>query len=442
MIGDPDHAAAPVHGYGVTNVTAQASGRLGVGIVGSGFIADFHTRAFRGVRDADVTAVCGRTEERVRRICDLARELRVGDPTAYADVRDMVRDPAVDAVWVTTPNHVRVETVRAIVEEVAAGRASLRGIAIEKPLGRTVAEAEEVLRLVESVGLLHGYLENQVFAPGVTRAHELAWKRGAAASGTPYLARCAEEHSGPHNGWFWQGDKQGGGVLNDMMCHSVEAGRFLLTPPGVSADDWLTPVSVDATIASLKWSRPSYADELARRYGAEVDYRSRPSEDYARATIVYRNGDGDEVVAEGTTSWSYVGAGLRLTFELLGPEYAMSVNSLDTEAKVFLSREIAGRPGEDLVEKQNAEGGLMPVLPDEAGAYGYTEENRHMVTRFLDGAAPAESLADGLQVTRLLMAAYLSAQEGRRVDLADPATAEKLAGFVPDVAQGTWRSGR
>ncbi|PSK96498.1 putative dehydrogenase [Murinocardiopsis flavida] len=416
-------------------MTAQVSGGLGVGIVGSGFIADFHTRSFRGVRDADIVAVSGRTPSSVQRVCDLARDLRVGDPTGYSDVRDLVRDPAVDAVWITTPNHVRVETVRAIVEEVRSGNATLRGIAIEKPLGRTAAEAQEVLKLVEGAGLLHGYLENQVFAPGVTRAHELVWSRGAAASGTPYLARCAEEHSGPHSAWFWQGVKQGGGVLNDMMCHSVEAARFLLTPPGTPASEWLTPVSVDATIASLKWSRPSYADELVRRYGAEVDYRRAPSEDYARATMIFRNGDGDEVVAEGTTSWSYVGAGLRLSFELLGPEYAMSVNSLDTEAKVFLSREIAGKPGEDLVEKQNAEGGLMPVLPDEAGAYGYTEENRHMVQRFLDGTAPAESLHDGLAVTRLLMAAYLSAQEGRRVDLSDTSA---LDAFVPDVALGTW----
>ncbi|GAB3205246.1 Gfo/Idh/MocA family protein [Marinactinospora thermotolerans] len=412
------------------------SNRLGVAIVGSGFIAEFHVRAFRGVRDADVVAVGGRNQETVQRVCDLARELRVGDPVGYADVRELVRDPAVDAVWITTPNHVRLETVRAITEEVRSGRARLRGIAIEKPLGRTVAEAAEVVRLVEEAGLLHGYLENQVFAPGVTRAHELVWARGASAAGSPYLARCAEEHSGPHRAWFWQGDKQGGGVLNDMMCHSMEAGRFLLTPPGVDMAQWLTPISVDATIASLKWSRPAYADDLVQRYGPEVDYRRSPSEDYARATVVYRNGDGDEVIVEGTTSWSYVGAGLRLTFELLGPEYAMSVNSLDTEAKVFLSREIAGKPGEDLVEKQNAEGGLMPVLPDEPGAYGYTEENRHMVTRFLDGVPPAESLHDGLLVTRLLMGAYRSAQEGRRVDLTG---AEDLDHFTPDVAQGTWR---
>ncbi|MQA96976.1 MAG: gfo/Idh/MocA family oxidoreductase [Streptosporangiales bacterium] len=410
--------------------------RLGVGIAGSGFMAGFHVRSFVGVRDADVVAIAGRTRKSVDELGDTCRELRIGDPTSYGDVRELVRDPKVDAVWVTTPNHVRLETIRAIAEEVTSGRGSLRGIAIEKPLGRTVAEAKEIVALVEEAGLAGGYLENQVFAPGLTRAHELAWGRGAAVAGSPYLARCAEEHSGPHRAWFWQGEKQGGGVLNDMMCHSVEAGRFLLTPPGAVKSAWLTPVTVNAQISCLKWARPAYADQLVRRYGPEVDYRRAPAEDYAHATIGYVNGDGEEAMVEATTSWSYVGAGLRLSFELLGPEYAMAANTLDTEAKVFLSREISGPSGEDLVEKQNAEGGLMPLLADEAASYGHTDENRHMVRSFLDGTKPTESLHDGLFVTRLLMAAYLSAQEERSIrwDSAD------LDDFVPDVAKGTWRA--
>lgn len=411
------------------------SAPLGVGIVGSGFIAEFHLHAFRGVRDADVTAISGRTPSSVNRLCNLAQELRVGQPTPHSEARELARDPAVEAIWVTTPNHIRVETLRAITEEVRSGRSRVRAVAVEKPLGRTLAEAREVLGLVEEAGLLHGYLENQVFAPGVTRAHQLTWDRGAATTGSPYLARCAEEHNGPHSAWFWQGDKQGGGVLNDMMCHSVEAGRFLLTPPGTPKSAWLEPVSVEATIASLKWSRPNYATQLRERYGPDVDFRNRPTEDYARATVTYRTSDGHEVIAESTTSWSYVGAGLRLTFELLGPEYAMSANSLDTEARVFLSREISGHSGEDLVEKQNAEGGLMPILPDEAGAYGYTEENRHMVQCFRDDQSPMETLHDGLAVTHLLMGAYRAAEEGQRVDLASA----DLEEFVPQVAQGTWQ---
>lgn len=79
-----------------------------------------------------------------------------------------------------------------------------------------------------------------------------------------------------------------------------------------------------------------------------------------------------------TTSWSYVGSGLRLSFELLGPEYSMRADTLETPLHVFMSRRIRGDCGEDLIEKQNAEQGLMPVVVDEEIAYGYSGENRYL----------------------------------------------------------------
>ena len=91
---------------------------------------------------------------------------------------------------------------------------------------------------------------------------------------------------------------------------------------------------------------------------------------------------GQRVMIEATTSWSYVGPGLRIQLELLGPEYAMEFSTLNTGLKVFLSRNVTGAQGEDLVEKQSAEQGLMPILEDEAATYGYTLEDRHMVGRF------------------------------------------------------------
>jgi predicted dehydrogenase len=108
---------------------------------------------------------------------------------------------------------------------------ALRGIACEKPLARTVAEASHITRLMRRLGIAHGYLENQVFAPQVQAGRSLLWTRAAASTGRPYLARAAEEHSGPHMPWFWRGELQGGGVLNDMMCHSVLLVRHLLTAP-------------------------------------------------------------------------------------------------------------------------------------------------------------------------------------------------------------------
>lgn len=411
---------------------------LGVGLIGAGFIGQFHVNAWSGVRDADIVAIASRSFDTAARLAETAEERGVGlEVRPYDSVANLVRDPRVDAVWVLTPNDTHVDVVRTISEEVRAGRSRVRAIAIEKPLGRTIAEAREVLRLVTEAGLLHGYLENQVFSPAITRAHELVWKRGAAVAGSPYLARAAEEHSGPHATWFWDGVREGGGVLNDMMCHSVEAGRFLLTPPGVDASAWLTPVSVNATIASLKWGRPAYAAQLAERFPGVVDYRERPSEDYARATFTFRNGDGEPVVVEGTTSWSYVGPGLRLSFELLGPEYSMASSTLNTESSVFLSRALEQSEGEDLIEKQNAEQGLMPIVSDEAASYGYSAENAAFSSAFLAGIQPAESLDSGLAVVELLMAAYRAAETGETVTWP-----LQLDDFVPAVARGAWNPRR
>jgi predicted dehydrogenase len=113
----------------------------------------------------------------------------------------------------------------------------------------------------------------------------------------------------------------------------------------------------------------------------------------------------------------------------------MKWNSLDSGLQCFFSREVTGRAGEDLVEKQNAEQGVMPVVPEEWAAYGYEAEDRHFVRYFLGReASPALTFDDGLEVVKLLMTAYQSAQEGRTLDF----PGAELDSFVPDVAKGTW----
>jgi predicted dehydrogenase len=321
-----------------------------------------------------------------------------------------------------------------IVAALGAG-AKLVGIACEKPLARNVAEARRVLELAEKAGVLHGYLENQLFSPALVRAKEIAWARGAALSGRPYLARAAEEHSGPHMPWFWQGELQGGGVLNDMMCHSLEVARDLLTQPGAARAS-IRPLKVSAQVAALKWTRPEYVQALRSAMGAEVDYGRRPAEDFARATVQYEDEGGRPLLVEATTSWSFVGAGLRLSMELLGPEYSVAVNTLDAGATVFFSRRLVGPAGEDLVEKQNAEQGLMPVVGDEAAAYGYEAEDRHFVRCFLDGVQPQEDFRAGLEVTELLMTCYMSAEQERTLPFRPPG----LDTYVPPVARGEWKA--
>ena len=405
--------------------------RLGIGIIGSGFNAKFHLQGFVGVRDADVLGIWSPNSENAAAAAALARKLGVGEAKAYRSIGDMVADPAIHAIWICGPNQARVENMEEIVHAMESGRGTLLGIACEKPLARNVTEAKRVVALAKRAGVLTGYLENQLFAPQVEHGRSIIWARGAKLTGRPYLARAAEEHSGPHMPWFWQGKLQGGGVLNDMMCHSALVVRHLLTQPGEPYSS-LRPVKITGHVASLKWTRPEYARRLARDMGKEVDYQKHPAEDFASILIEFEDEQGLTVLGEASTSWSFVGAGLRLSAELLGPEYSMSWNTLDAGLKLFFSREVKGKTGEDLVEKQNAEMGLMPVVANEAAAYGYEAEDRHFVRAFLGKEPPALTFEDGLDVVKILMTAYMSAEQGRTL----PFPPRGLEKFVPAVARG------
>ena len=408
--------------------------RLGVGFIGSGFVTRFHIQSWVGVRDADVLGVYSPNREHAEATANFAQRLRVGNARAFNSIEEMIAAPEIDCLWLCGPNHFRLGHMQTICDAIRTGAGKLIGVACEKPLARNVAEARRMVEMVERSGLFHGYLEDQMFAPSVTRGKQIIWHRAAALTGRPYLARAAEEHSGPHSPWFWQGELQGGGVLNDMMCHSIEVARFMLTRPGAPRSS-IRPVKVSAQIASLKWSQPEYAKALKERMGAEVDYQNKPSEDFARATINYLDEERNPLIVEVTTSWSYVGAGLRLSLEVLGPEYSLSMNSLDSGLKLFMSRQVQGEAGEDMVEKQNAEQGLMPVLGNEAAEYGYESQNRYFVQCFLDGKQPEESFYDGLEVTELLMTAYMSAEQERTIEFRP----EGLDTYVPLVAQGLWK---
>ncbi len=406
---------------------------LRVGFIGSGFNTRFHIQGWRGVRESAVTGIWSPNAVRASEAATLAKKLDVGFAKRYKSIAEMVADPEIDAIWLCGPNHARVENVEEIVDTIARGRGTLKGIACEKPLARNVAEAIKIRDMVKKVGLKTGYLENQLFAPHVEAGKNLIWARGAATTGRPYLARAAEEHSGPHAPWFWQGKMQGGGVLNDMMCHSALVVRYLLTKPGEPLST-VKPRRITGHIASLKWTRPAYAKKLKADMGNEVDYAKAPAEDFAAVNIEFETPEGI-AIGEATTSWSYVGAGLRLSAELLGPEYSMKWNSLDSGLQLFFSREVKGKAGEDLVEKQNAEQGVMPVVPEEYAAYGYTNEDRHFVRVFLGKEDPLLTWDDGVEVVKMLMTAYQSAEQGKT--LAYPP--KGLEKYIPGVAKGTWK---
>ena len=100
--------------------------RLGVGLVGSGFNAGFHLRAFRAVRDADVLGIWSPTARNAAAAANEARRLDVGEARPYASIREMVADPAIDALWLTGPNHRRDENIEENVYATQRGQGAQR----------------------------------------------------------------------------------------------------------------------------------------------------------------------------------------------------------------------------------------------------------------------------------------------------------------------------
>jgi predicted dehydrogenase len=406
---------------------------LRYGIVGSGFVAQFHLRALESVRGVDVAGITSRTPP--HELAASARARGLGEVRVFESVHEMAAN--VDVVAVFNANSGRVAVMEEIASAVAAG-APLRGLICEKPLARNLAEARRVMQLVKEIGAPTAYFENQIHMKMLQQARaQLA--ESAAAMGPLTLVRAAEEHGGPHSGWFWDPTLQGGGVLSDMGCHSIAVGRYLLTPSGRSLS-YLEPQSVSAHVSLLKWGQPRWREELRERHG--VDYAATPAEDFATGLVTYRNPEGGQhTLAQFTVSWMYDKQGLRLLVDGIGPGYALEANSLRSPLEVFIGDAAASSvaDAELALEKATASQGLLAIQPNEPDLYGYTDENVDALAAFREGRNALLDFDDGLEVVRLTMAAYLSAEQGRTVDLTDPETLALLENYVPLIQQGRGR---
>lgn len=403
---------------------------LRYGLVGGGFITQFHLRAFESVRGVEVAGLTSRTPP--HELAASARARGLGEARVFDNVREMAHE--VDVVALYNPNYSRVDTMEQLAAAVADG-ASLRGIICEKPLGRNMAEARRIVGLAREIGVPTAYFENQIHMKMLQQAR--AQLRGVeAAMGPLALARSSEEHAGPHNAWFWDPTRQGGGVLSDMGCHCLAVGWYLLTPAG-RPPRHLIPQTVSADVGLLKWGQPRWAAELKSRHG--VDYMVAPAEDFATGIVTYADpSSGQRSKAQFTVSWMYDKQGLRLLVDGIGPGYALEANSLRSPLEIFIGDAAADSvaDAELALEKATASRGLLAIQPNEADLYGYTDENIDAAAAFRDGRSALLDFDYGLEIVRLTMAAYLSAEEGRVVDLTDAATIERLETYVPAIQAG------
>lgn len=405
---------------------------LRVGFVGAGFIAKFQLRAMAQIRNMELAGVTSRTHAHAEEVAALAHMLGVGDAKVYGSISEMA--PHVDAIAIYAPNYLRVAMVEEIVAAVQAG-APLKGIICEKPLGRNVAEARRLVELADQTGLPTAYFENQVFMKPL-RAQLAQLAPQIRTMGSPLLVRAAEEHGGPHEPWFWDPTRQGGGVLSDMGCHSIAASWYALTPPG-EAPTFLQPVSVSAEVALLKWGLPVWRQKLLDRFG--VDYAKTPAEDFTTGIITYRNPKtGQMVKSQFTTSWMFEKQGLRLLMDGMGPGYAFEVNTLASSSQLFIGDAAADAiaDAESALEKATASRGLLTLHHNEADLYGYPDENADAATAFLAGRPAFLDWRYGLEITKLCMAAYMAAERRQTVDLTDPRIQQELETYIPLIQQG------
>jgi predicted dehydrogenase len=323
-------------------------------------------------------------------------------------------------------------------EEIAAAvkaGAELKGVICEKPLGRTVAEARRLVALAQSVDLRTAYFENQIFMKPI-RTQMAQLEPVQKRMGPLSLTRSAEEHGGPHEGWFWDPTRQGGGVLCDMGCHSIAVGWYTLIPIGKEIT-YLQPQSVNADIALLKWGQPHWREKLLKERG--VDYSKTPAEDFATGMVTYKNPEtGQKVKSQFSNSWMFEKQGLRLFMDGMGPGYAFEVNTLISPLSIFIGDVAAEamKDAESALEKATASRGLLAVQHNEADLYGYTDENADALCAFTEGRDAMLPWSYGLEISRLVMAAYLSAERKRTIELTDPAVMRELETYVPLIQQG------
>jgi predicted dehydrogenase len=404
--------------------------KLRIGFIGSGFIANFLAVAMKQVRHCELTAIYHRGGAE-----DLARYALnngLGNPELFRSVSEVCRN--CDAVAILSPNYTRVDIMEKISESVQNG-AGLMGVISEKPLGRNVKESKRMVELARSAGLCTAYFENQLHMNTINSALEQL-RPQQEVMGQFTLARSTEEHAGPHNSWFWDPRQQGGGVLSDMGCHSIAICRHILTPHGKSPG-FLEPISMQCDTSLLKWGQPKYREQLKENYS--VDYSKTPAEDFATGIITFKNPETGQIVkGQFTDSWMYDKQGLRLSMDALGPGYAMEINTLISPLEIFIGDEAAAgvADAETALEKSTASRGLLAVQPNEADLYGYTTELRDAVNSFLAGKDGFLNWDYGAEVTYLVQAAYMAAEQKKSIDLTDEKVRKDLESYQSLISQG------
>jgi len=341
---------------------------VSIALLGSGFVAGFYMQGLANVSGHKVVANYSQGEERARQF---ARRWSIADPTTHLGKLIGRRD--IDLYIIALPNQVHLPVS---LELSRAGKNQV----CTKPLGRTRAEAKAMWEAAARSGAMHGYAETEVFAPCVVKARQMIEQGGV---GRVLWVRSRESHSGPHSPHFWDIEKTGGGAMNDLGCHCIEATRYFFGKE-------------DRIVEVMAW-------------GACLVHKEKTKgEDNALLVLKFASGG----IGHCEMSWSTKG-GLDLRNEIHGSDGSLFTDvTRGTPIGAFTTAS-AGY----VVEKADIDFGWTRPLPEEAFAYGYQAEMRHFVECARDHRTPRETYEDGYVVNCILDAGYESMRSGRWVQV-------------------------
>lgn len=340
--------------------------KVKVGIIGTGFVGDIHAAAFKMVADAEVIAVASPTPGKAK---GFARERAI--PYAFDDYRQLLAMKDIQLVTLCLPNDLHCQ---AAVDAAKAGK----HVVCEKPLCRTLQEADRMIAACREAKVLLMYAEELCFAPKYVRAKRLV---DEGALGRAFLVKQSEEHFGPHSPWFWEVEKSGGGVLLDMGCHSIEYARWVFGKPAVKN-----------VLANL---------------GVRVHAGKTKGEDHSLCVVEY---EGNRV-ALAENSWAKTG-GVDDRCEIYGSAGFTRADLLRGSSLLTYSEAGYGYA----VEKASTTAGYTFTMFEEIWNYGFPQEMAHFVRCVQGLEAPIETGEDGREVLKIILAAYESAGTGRRIE--------------------------
>lgn len=374
-------------------------------VIGTGFIGPAHVEALRRL-GIEVVGVAGSSPERAR---PKAEALNI--PKVYADWRDLVADPVVNVVHITTPNHLHYPMARAAIE---AGK----HVVCEKPLAMNSQESAELLRLATEAGIVHAVNYNIRFYPICQEARARA-ARGDLGDVYIICGSYLQDWLFYDTDWNWRLEPDLGGSLRavaDVGTHWLDLTSFI------------TGLRVQAVLADFhtfipvrkKPAKP--IDTFAGKELQPEDYVEQPihTEDYATVLLVYEDG------ARGAMTVSQVSAGRknRLAFEIDGSKLALAWDS-ERPNELWIGHRDG--PNEVLMKDPS----LLTPRAGECAGYpgghneGFPDSFKQLcqaVYRYIragDLAAPPDfpTFADGHEEILLCEAIERSAQEHKWVEV-------------------------